>query len=299
MDNSALFNVLAKQTKRSEKRLTDRHPNAVQFLLNSGITPGKIRDHAARLLTSGILSGTMMLAAPGLHHILPPKTSSLAQLSIVDRQKFFGQEIDVYLPKTVSPLTADQEQGISRLISEFWGIESRSSLDGERLNQSYGLIGAEQHLPRYPGDTVQEHDSFQEKGITPGKGAWGYFSYSKDELTPELVEKEKYYVAVQTLYLPDWNSRLAYLRDWYKYRKVIVVNPANGKTIICDIADAGPAAFTGKHFGGSPEVMAFLGLNVGMQKGPVVLFFVDDPHNTIPLGPAQYNPRKENALALK
>ncbi len=66
-----------------------------------------------------------------------------------------------------------------------------------------------------------------------------------------------------------------YLREWYKYRKVLVVNPDNGKTIVAVIADAGPAAFTGKHFGGSPEVMAYLGFNVGMQKGPVVLFFVD------------------------
>lgn len=100
---------------------------------------------------------------------------------------------------------------------------------------------------------------------------------------------EKWYVAVQTLYLPDWQSRLNYLRDWYKYRKVLVVNPVNGKTVVADVADSGPAQFTGKHYGGSPEVMAYLGLNVHMQKGPVILFFVDDPNNEIPLGPVEYN----------
>ena len=98
-------------------------------------------------------------------------------------------------------------------------------------------------------------------------------SNSKDELTNDLILKEKYYVAVQTLYLPDWEKRLSYLRDWYKYRKVLVVNPVNGKTVVADVADSGPADWTGKQFGGSPEAMAYLGLNVGMQKGPVIVFF--------------------------
>jgi len=104
-----------------------------------------------------------------------------------------------------------------------------------------------------------------------------------------LREKEKWYVAVQTLYLPDWNTRTAYLSQWYKYRKVLVVNTQNGKTVVADVADAGPANFTGKQYGGSPEIMAYLGLNMHMQKGPVVLFFVNDPNGEIPLGPVEYN----------
>lgn len=108
-------------------------------------------------------------------------------------------------------------------------------------------------------------------------------------MTPDLVNIEKYYAVVQTLYLPDWSTRLPYLRDWYKYRKVLIVNPQNGKAIVAAIADSGPAMWTGKHYGGSPEVMAYLNLNVGMQKGPVTLFFVDDPQNQVPLGPLEYN----------
>jgi hypothetical protein len=64
-----------------------------------------------------------------------------------------------------------------------------------------------------------------------------------------------------------------------------VINPANGKTVVADIADAGPAKFTGKHFGASPEVMAYLEMKDGAQRGPALLFFVDDKDNKIPLGP--------------
>ena len=61
--------------------------------------------------------------------------------------------------------------------------------------------------------------------------------------------------------------------------------------MVADVADAGPANWTGKHFGGSPEVMGYLGLNVHMQKGAVLLFFVNDPNAEIPLGPVEYNVR--------
>ena len=108
-------------------------------------------------------------------------------------------------------------------------------------------------------------------------------------MTPELYQTEKYYVAVPIMYIPDWNQRVKYYVDWFKYRRVVVVNPANGKVIVAAVADAGPARWTGKHFGGSPEVMQYLGINFGMQNHPVVLFFLNDPNHEIPLGPLEYN----------
>ena len=68
----------------------------------------------------------------------------------------------------------------------------------------------------------------------------------------------------------------------------MIVNTQNGNAIIASIADSGPAAWTGKHFGGSPEVMNYLG-GIRYKKGPVIIFFIDDPENKIPLGPVEYN----------
>ena len=68
----------------------------------------------------------------------------------------------------------------------------------------------------------------------------------------------------------------------------MVINTKNGNAVVASIADAGPAAFTGKHFGGSPEVMEYLG-GSRYKKGAVLLFFVDDPENKISLGPVKYN----------
>ena len=252
--------------------------------------------HVANLLTSGALAASLLMssqsALPALASLPPASENRSVNLGPVDLQQRVAEALASLLPPSVAPISATLEQQISTALHAIFGIHAVAELEGNRLNQSYGLIGAEQHLPRFPGDTVEQHDAIQKSGITPGRGAWGYFAYSKSDLTPDLIEKERYYVAVQTLYLPDWTTRLAYLRDWYKYRKVVVVNPANGKSVVAVVGDSGPAAFTGKHFGGSPEIMAYLNLNVGKQKGPVVLFFVDDPQDQIPLGPLEYNLEK-------
>ena len=238
--------------------------------------------HIAKFLTTSALAGTLLLApgqsAPTMA-ALP--AAALAQAGSADLSQSLVEKLKNLLPESVQPLTPDQETKISQILHDTYGIHAAAILEGNHLNTSYGLIGAEQHLMRYPGDVVPN--------MAPGRGAWGYFAYSKDQLTPDLVEKERFYVAVQTLYLPDWSARLPYLRDWYKYRKVLVVNPESGKAIVAIVGDAGPASWTGKHFGGSPEIMAYLNLNVGMQKGPVILFFVDDPGDQIPLGPLEYN----------
>ena len=216
-------------------------------------------------------------------------------LSPYELSQELKEKLSALLPLTVEKLSSDQENTLSELFRAIFGIDARAQLDGNRLNHSYGYIGAEQHLPRYPGDTIYQHDAIQQAGITPGRGAWGYFVPSKNQLTDDLVQKEKYYVAVQTMYLPDWNTRMPQLRDWYKYRKVLVVNPRSGKAIVAVVADAGPAKFTGKQFGGSPEVMDYLESKDGSQKGAVVLFFVNDPDNNVPLGPLEYNVERGGA----
>ncbi len=300
LDSSQLRSRLKLKHLASESVLRAHHGPSVKLLEAAGAHPSRLRQHAQKLLTSTILAGSLLLNPTQVLSSPPALPSASQQVDSstpTDLRLAMADNLEAVLPKDSWQLTPERESQISKSLHTTYGIHATAVLEGNRLNNSYGLIGAEQHLPRFPGDNVSLHNEYQQSGITPGLGAWGYFAYSKDQLTPELMEKERYYAVVQTLYLPDWQTRLPYLRDWYKYRKVVIVNPVNGRTIVADIADSGPAAWTGKHFGGSPEVMAYLGLNVGMQKGPVVLFFVDDPGNSVPLGPLESN--LENPVKLQ
>ncbi|MCJ7805428.1 hypothetical protein MUP46_02175 [Patescibacteria group bacterium] len=301
-----LRNKLKLKHLQEKDKFSKKFPHAAKFFESRKVDLGKIRQHSAAILGAGALTGTLLLApSTGFGSLSVPKeilqsAKNLSQAKGSEfPQKLLLDSISQVLPKKPQPLNRSQEKTLEQLFKNIIGVTAKGTLEGEHLNTTYGLIGAEQHLYRYPGDNITQHGTGQilKEGIAPGLGAWGYFAPSADKLSPQLAEDEKWYAVVQTLYLPDWNKRLPYLRDWYKYRKVLIVNTDNGNAVVAAIADSGPAAWTGKHFGGSPEVMEYLG-GPRYKKGPVVLFFVDDPENKVPLGPVEYNKINLPQLAL-
>lgn len=301
MQNTALDNFrnsLKLKRLEAQQNFQKNFPVAHQFFLEKGIELGKIRDHSAKIISAGALTGTLLLSPPtGASQLQNPSEIVVGQTL---PQKELIEGLKIMLPEIVRPLSRDEEKKLEEVIKNLTNIPAKAGIEGEHLNTSYGYIGAEQHLKRYPGDILENHGPYYKEGIAPGLGAWGYFAKSKANLNEQLIETEKWYAVVQTLYLPDWSKRQSYLRDWYKYRKVMIVNTKNGNAVIAAIADAGPAAFTGKHFGGSPEVMEHLG-GSRYKKGVVLLFFVDDPENKINLGPVKYNNTniaKENLIQI-
>ncbi|MBI4097102.1 MAG: hypothetical protein HY428_01675 [Candidatus Levybacteria bacterium] len=135
--------------------------------------------------------------------------------------------------------------------------------------------------------TQEDAEKYYSSGMATGLGAWGYFASSKDAMTEKDVLREKYYIAVQTFLAPGFQENVSDRYNFFKYRKMLVVNPQNGKAIVCIIGDAGPAEWTGKSLGGSPEVMKYLERVDGKARGSVLYYFVDDPSDTIPLGPVE------------
>jgi hypothetical protein len=243
-----------------------------------------------------IIGGLMLLAVPLMH--FNPATA-LAQFGNQPQKEQehvtptdLVTDLKKILPSAVQPLTANEEKNIIQYLEDVFKVSLFAERDGIRLNRNYGLIGQEQHLRRYSGDSLDQHfDNDAEaalhgpKGIAPGLGAWGYFSNSSQTITEEEKLREKYYIAIPTFLAPGFNENVGKFGLFFKYRKMLVVNPDNGKAIIADIADAGPAQWTGKHLGGSPEVMNYLERVDGAQKGPVLYFFIEDPSDTIALGP--------------
>ncbi len=297
VDADFLRNKLKLKNLEVRQSFSEKFPEVNKFLTEKGIDLGKIREHSAKIIGAGALTGTLLFAPPGNVKSLPPLSEIIASIKGLTEdttdnlpQKFLIDVLKGILPERARSLTADEEKKLEQVFEKVVGGKAKANLEGEHLNATYGYIGAEQHLARYPGDNIYNHPKIQsgDEGMAPGLGAWGYFSQSRENLTKSLEDTEKWYAVVQTLYLPDWNKRAKYLREWYKYRKVLIVNTDNGNAVVAGVADSGPAAWTGKHFGGSPEVMEYLG-GPRYKKGPVLIFFVDDPENKVPLGPVDYN----------
>ena len=246
-----------------------------------------------KLIASASLAGTLLLTPAGdslqaLPEKSPLQRLPLGLLSQDELKKLLKELIAKKLPSSSRVLTVDEEKSLSKILLDTYGVKASTELEGNRLNNQIGQIGLEQHLQRFPGDTLADR-TFPQAGMAPGRGAWGYFVPSKNQITLAAVQKEKYYIAVQTLYLPDWKKRVGELYQWYKYRKVLVINPDTGNVVVAVIGDAGPAKWTGKQFGGSPQVMADLGLYPKKTKGKVIILFVDDPQDQVPLGPLTHS----------
>ena len=266
--------------KSLQKNLWEKHGKALDWAIANS-------KHVA----VGTLGGLMMLATP-VAGSLTTSPAALSYQQSLDKRTFIVGDLAKVLPSSVRPLTQNEESVIADILSRDYQMKVSADLEGKRLNRSYGLIGAEQHLALYPGDTTASHfdsvsaqEEFASSGMAPGLGAWRYFAPSKDALTQKDIDREKYYIAVQSFLIPDYNQHVAEYRDFLKYRKMLVVNPQNGKAVVADIADAGPAEWTGKHLGGSPEVMKYLERKDGGEVGAVLYFFIDDANDTIPLGP--------------
>lgn len=266
-----------------------KYPKAKKFFTRTTLIADSLRQKSSQILASAGLIGTL-LTSPIItppHDLKTAQTENNAPKTVSKRLQLlsFLQE---NIPHSPHKYAVGESTEIEKKIYESTNIKAVATLEDQALNHQIGYIGYEQHLTRFPGDSISQHDEYLEAGMAPGRGAFGYFAKDASTFTTKDYQREKYYCVVQTLYLENWSKDHIYLKDWYKFRKMLLINPANGQAVVCDIADAGPAEWTGKQFGGSPEVMADLDLHEGPRKGLVIMLFVDDPDNLVPLGPVNY-----------
>ena len=274
------------------KKWTDRHRNLQSKIFDKHGESFKWLAGNSKQFVVGSLAGIMLLTSPVLDKVPQFVSSTSAQIKTIDKKVFLVYDLRKILPNEVRALNSDEEKNVSDILTRDFGFSIKAELDEKRLNTTYGIIGQEQHLARFLGDNMFSHfdtsseaDKYWSYGMAPGLGAWRYFADSSGSLTQEDIDREKYYIAVQTFLAPGFDSNPKEYADFFKYRKMLVVNPQNGNAVVADIADAGPSPWTGKQLGGSPEVMSYLERFDGAQKGAVLYFFIDDPNDTIPLGP--------------
>lgn len=294
MGDSSLFNTLRESFSQKHEEIKanvlEKHKDSLALITNY---PAQL---SAGVMGAALLMVNTLPVLP--QHSLVVKDNIAVESSHINPSGFLISDLQKVLPEEMRELTPEEEAQVSNILSRDFKMPVSAELEGIRLNRSYGLMGAEQHLARYPGDTMATHfnppaggsedsQKYYSSGMAPGLGAWGYFAPSQYDLTQTDIDREKYYIAVQTFLAPGFDENVYKYITFFKHRKMLAVNPQNGKAMVVVIGDAGPGRSTGKHLGGSPEVMKYLERVDGKQKGPVLYFFIDDPNDTVPLGPIE------------
>lgn len=294
----------ADREREARTRISSKHAPHVQFLKDKGVFLENLRDFTANKVAVGTVAASILMnpistAANLAHPAAQPLAANVATpvqvtdlQSQEDRGALLAQALRTSVPAGSDDLTPAQSAAVSKAIKDHLNLDATANLGGYSLNRSFGLIGAEQHLYRYPGDNILEQlhtpvdfAKYAGAGIAPHVGAYGYFAPSAQAMTKTDEERERWYVVAQTFLSPQYATDARTTVEFFKYRKFIVINPDTGQAVVGDLADAGPGEYTGKSFGGSPEVMDYIGYGAGPRKGRVIFMMINDPKDQVPLGP--------------
>lgn len=172
---------------------------------------------------------------------------------------------------------------LEQQLSDMLGFQIATKLQGQQLLHTQGTIRALPHLKRSPTDTAQEH-YFAKLPFSNKRGYFGWLHQNPTTRTsPELLEK--YYLALPFYLIPEWETQATSLKKWYAFRKVVVVNPHELEAVVCAVGDSFDFGYAKYQFGASPEVIMEGKCWSPKTLGKVLLFFVLDEDDSIPLGP--------------
>src|ERR1035437_4274215 len=130
-----------------QTEIFDKHKEAFKWLADN-----------SKQLAVGSLASIFLLASPAAVKVPNFISTTSAQVGqAIDKKVFLVYDLKNVLPNDVRPLTADEEKSVAEVLTRDFGMQVSAELGGKRLNTSYGLIGQEQHLPRFPGDNIVTH----------------------------------------------------------------------------------------------------------------------------------------------
>lgn len=286
---------LEQKYHRLKQSFTKKHGKASDWVKANTNDLSELKTFVQQLFAAVSLAGQIAVSQPVEAQVQQQlrvieqnqRNKMLSQVTQEEHQEIVDKMISL-VNSPPGHLESERELYLEQQLTDILGIELTAELEGHRLNHTIGIMGGEQHLKRYPNDNLASHDAYLEAGMAPVRGAFGWFT-QQGKLTDKSIQREKYYFAVQTLYLPNWNRDYKQLKPWYKFRKMIVINPTEEKAVVGVVGDAGPALWIKKQFGGSPEVIREGQIWSPQAKGRVMMFFVDDPEDKIELGPIDFS----------
>ncbi len=214
---------------------------------------------------------------------VPATANPVVQWVSTEEHRSIMEKLCTTVKQAAGNLPREQSLYLEQQLTDLLGFEVASELDGYHLPYTLGVLSALPHLKRHPQDQIAQHDVFQEAGLSEKRSSFGWFT-DMGQLTPAAVEKEKYYVSLPIELLPEWRTNSQALKSWYKYRKVVIINPMNERAVVASVGDVGPGDWMQHQFGASPEVIRQLEVWDLKSQGRVFVFFVNDPEEKVPLG---------------
>lgn len=149
-------------------------------------------------------------------------------------------------------------------------------LEGYDIPATSGKVGREQHLYLTSGaEDAATHYAMSGTPAAAQNGMAGGYGSFGSSASPASTDQERYYINMRWNYA-EWYEDAGTLdsfgrpmtrtrnlnttaKNWHRHKKVIVTNPSNSRQMVVSVEESGPAFWTGRVSGLSPEAMSELG----------------------------------------
>src|SRR5258708_5364522 len=135
-----------KRHRTLSKRLIDGNKDSIEWL----------KTHSKQLAV-GSAASAILLTSPVGSTLGPQQASSFQTTEQIGRETFLVSDLSKLVPQEVRELTPIEEEKLANALSRDFGVDAKVGINGIRLNRTYGMIGQEQHLARFPQDTMDTH----------------------------------------------------------------------------------------------------------------------------------------------
>ncbi|MDA1079270.1 MAG: hypothetical protein O2840_01105 [bacterium] len=171
---------------------------------------------------------------------------------------------------SLSQLSEKELLYLEQQVSDLLGFEVTSSLDDQRLTHTFGKIQALAEFVLQPHQNTVSTPAVRGANMQATRPTLGWA-----KKPPENGEKH-FLLANHLLLLEDWHLKYAHYKNWYKWRKLLVLNPFNRVAVIVELASFTLPNPMQYQFGGSPDVIRASQAWSPEAQGHVCVFFIPE-----------------------
>jgi len=158
---------------------------------------------------------------------------------------------------------------LEQQLSDLLGLTITSELDGHRLPHTMVKIQSRSHQPKVLDDQITHHANIYEAQMGQKRSSFGWSN--QDELA------EQFGLSLPLYLLKEWQTDYKKTWQWFKYRKVVLINPWKKLAAIAVITDIAPDYTQRYQALSNPELSRQTQLWFPGSQGRACLFLLENP----------------------
>ncbi|NCN06447.1 MAG: hypothetical protein GW946_01210 [Candidatus Pacebacteria bacterium] len=199
-----------------------------------------------------------------------PITSSQTSVAVPkqERDEIFAKLETV--AATSAQLSEKESLYLEQQVSDLLGFEISSELEGKKLTHTFGKIQALDEFSLQPHTTTNRSQNVRGAHIQKSRPSLGWG-------TEDIVPDSNHFLLANHLpFLQDWHQKYAHYKRWYKWKKLLLINPFNRISVVVELAAATLPNPMQYQFGGSPDLIRASQAWSPQAQGLVCVFFIPD-----------------------